>query len=66
VKLESPTGLKGSKKTRRAIAQGDIDKALAARDKAMESPQGRRTMRLMGATKKVKDESKPDKPTQTE
>lgn len=48
VKLESATGIKGNKRTRRAIAQGDLDKALEARDKAMQSLQGRRTLRLMG------------------
>jgi hypothetical protein len=38
----------GNKRTMRAVAQKDIDKAIAARDKAMESIEGRRTLRALG------------------
>ena len=47
-KLETATGLKGNKTTARAIAQFDLDKSLAARDKARDSEKGRRTMRILG------------------
>lgn len=43
VKLPKP-----SKKTRRAVAQADIEASMRARDKAMESIEGRRLMRLLG------------------
>lgn len=49
-KLVSDTGLKGSKRTARGVAQQDLDRAIAARDKALESEQGRRTLRLLGKT----------------
>ena len=52
-KLETATGLAGRKRTARSILQADVDKALAARDKAMESEEGRRTLRLLGASGKV-------------
>jgi hypothetical protein len=48
MKNKSATGLKVSKKTSRSIVQTDIDKALAAKEKAMNSLEGRRTLRLMG------------------
>jgi hypothetical protein len=47
-KLKSPKGLKGSKRTARGVTQQDLDRSLAARDKAMESEGGRRTLRLLG------------------
>jgi hypothetical protein len=47
-KVESPTGLKGNKRTARGISQIDVEKSIQARDKALESLQGRRTMRLLG------------------
>lgn len=47
-KLEPPEGKKVSRKTQRATAQRDIDKAQAAIEKALQSETGRRTLRLMG------------------
>ncbi len=47
-KLESPTGLKGSKKTRRRISQTSLAKSEAAVAEAMKTKEGRRTLRLMG------------------
>jgi hypothetical protein len=41
-------GAKGSKRTVRAIASADIEKAMAARDKALETPEGRRVLGLLG------------------
>jgi hypothetical protein len=49
-RVESATGLKGSKRTQRLVAQRDIEKAMAAVEKARESEEGRRTLRLMGET----------------
>lgn len=40
--------LAGNKRTVRAMMQKDIDRALAARDTAMKSPEGRRALRLLG------------------
>lgn len=47
-RVEGPSGIKGSKRTQRAISQKDIEKSLAARDKAIQTKEGRRTLRLMG------------------
>ena len=47
-RVKSPMGQKVSGRTKRAIAQHDPEKAIDARDKAMETLEGRRTMRLMG------------------
>lgn len=47
-RVESATGLKGSKRTQRLVAQRDIDKAIAAVARAQDSLEGRRTLRLMG------------------
>jgi len=47
-RVESATGLRGSKRTQRAVAQRDIERARAAVEKAMDSEEGRRTLRLMG------------------
>lgn len=57
-KVETATGLKGSKKTRRAVTQRDMEKALAARDAAMETEAGRRTLRILGQSKKPAPEPK--------
>lgn len=48
LKLSTSTGLKGSKRTARAVEQRDIDAAIAAREAAMASEEGRRTLRLLG------------------
>lgn len=42
------TGLKGSKRTVRGIGQQDLTASIKARDKAMDSLQGRRQLRLLG------------------
>ena len=55
-KLETATGLSGRKRTARSILQADVDKALAARDKAMQSAEGRRTLRLLGASRGIAGE----------
>lgn len=47
-KLTTTTGLKTSKKTQRTVMQADLERALAARDKALQSEIGRRTLRQMG------------------
>lgn len=47
-RVSSKTGLEGSKRTQRAVTQKDIDKALAAVERAKDSKVGRRTLRLMG------------------
>jgi hypothetical protein len=47
-RVKSETGLLGSKRTQRLVAQRDLDKAMAAVEKAKESLEGRRTLRLMG------------------
>jgi hypothetical protein len=47
-KIKTETGLKPSKRTVRGITQADIDKAIAARDKALDTIEGRRTLRLLG------------------
>lgn len=39
------------KRTARAITQADIDKAMAARDEAMKSEEGRKILRLLGQAK---------------
>ena len=49
-KVKSPTGLKGSRRTSRAVSQVDLDKSIAARDEAMKSLEGRRTLRLLGSS----------------
>ena len=38
----------GSKRTQRLVAQRDIEKAIASVEKARDSLEGRRTLRLMG------------------
>lgn len=48
-KVESATGLKGSRRTARAVSQVDLDKSIEARDKALDTPEGRRTLRLLGS-----------------
>lgn len=47
-KLQPPEGKKTSRRTVRAVAQQDYDKAREAVRKAMETEQGRRTLRLLG------------------
>ena len=48
----SETGLKLSRRTARSVAQNDIDRAMAAVDKARDSLEGRRTLRLLGQVSK--------------
>lgn len=47
-KIKSATGLTASKKTARAVTAASIDKAQKAIADAMESLEGRRTLRLLG------------------
>lgn len=47
-RLQTETGLKGWAKTRRGVTQVDLDKATAKRNEALQSKEGRRTMRLLG------------------
>lgn len=47
-KIRDPKTGKSLGRTVRAVTQADIDKALAARDAAMQSIEGRRTLRLIG------------------
>lgn len=46
--ITSARGFRAEKKTVRAIMQNDIDRALKARDDALNSKEGRRTLRLAG------------------
>jgi hypothetical protein len=46
--LTSARGFRAQKKTLRAVLQNDIDKAMKARDDAMGSIEGRRTLRIAG------------------
>ena len=48
---KSPTGLKLGRRTVRSVTQQDVDKSQAARDKAMNSIEGRRTLRRAGMVK---------------
>lgn len=41
-------GLKGSKRTVRAVTQQDMDRAISARNAALDSEEGRRVLRLLG------------------
>lgn len=50
-KLKSEDGKKVSKRTRRMVLQADIDKSRAAMAKAMETEEGRRTLRILGQVK---------------
>ena len=47
-RVESPRGLKPSRRTARMLSEKSIERALAERDRAMQSPEGRRTLRLLG------------------
>ena len=47
-KLQTPTGLKGSKKTRRRVSQMNLEKSEQAVNEAMKTSEGRRTVRIMG------------------
>ena len=47
-KIESPTGLKPSKRTARQVMQADLDRARESVAKAIETEEGRRTLRLLG------------------
>lgn len=46
--VDSKTGLKGSRRTSRSVLQKDLDRAIEARDKAVQSLEGRRTLRALG------------------
>ena len=50
-KLKTATGLKGERKTARAVGQANVDRSRKARDTALETLEGRRTMRLLGQAK---------------
>lgn len=47
-RAESPRGLKPSKRTTAVISQGSIERAQRVRDEALATPEGRRTLRLLG------------------
>jgi hypothetical protein len=51
-------GEKGVKRTARAVAQVDMEKAIQAARKASESEQGRRTLRLLGQSGGTPEEKK--------
>lgn len=46
--LESARGLRANKRTLRSVLQNDIDRAIESRNQAMQSPEGRRTLRIAG------------------
>ncbi len=52
-RVKTESGLLGSKRTQRLVAQKDLEKALNAVVKAKESEAGRRTLRLMGQTRQA-------------
>ena len=54
-KLQTETGIKGSKKTRRKITQKNLEKAEEASKEAMKTSEGRRTVRIMGQVNKEAD-----------
>ena len=54
--LTSARGLRAEKKTMRSVMQADIDRAMAARDEAMKSIEGRRTLRIAGQLKTLDQE----------
>lgn len=56
VKDRTATGLKGSKRTIRGLTSYDLEESLAARDKAMQSIEGRRQLRLLGQNVPTGDE----------
>lgn len=43
-----PGQVKGGRRTQRAVTQADVDAALAARDAAEKTPEGRKILRLLG------------------
>jgi hypothetical protein len=47
-RVKSATGLPGVKTTQRLVAQKDLDRSMAAAERAKQSLEGRRTLRLMG------------------
>jgi hypothetical protein len=49
--LTDPQGRKISKRTVKAVTQFDIDKATKARDEALKSEAGRRTLARLGKVK---------------
>lgn len=52
-KLETadPKRMKTNRQTKRGVTQVDLERSLAARDKALQSEAGRRTMRLLGESR---------------
>jgi hypothetical protein len=50
VRNKDVTGLRGGKKTVRGLTQYDIEKAIDARNKALQSEEGRRILRRLGQT----------------
>jgi hypothetical protein len=55
-KLETSSGLQGVKKTARATSAQDMDRALKARNDALSSVEGRRTLRILGQSLGRKDD----------
>jgi len=55
--LTSARGFRAQKKTLRAVLQNDIDRALNARNDAMQSLEGRRTLRIAGQLKQATPET---------
>lgn len=51
-KLQTATGLKGSKKTKRRVLQKNAEKSEQAVTEAMKTAEGRRTVRIMGESQK--------------
>ena len=46
-----PGQVKGGRRTVRAVTQNDVEAALAARDEAIKTPEGRRILRSLGETR---------------
>ncbi len=46
-----PGQVKGGRRTQRAVTQQDIDASLKARDEAEKTPEGRKTLRLLGESR---------------
>lgn len=51
VPTKDENGRKISRRTARAVTQQDLDKSLAARNAAMETPEGRRTLMALGSVR---------------
>lgn len=53
--LTTARGFRAEKKTLRSVMQNDIDRAMKARDEAMQSLEGRRTLRIAGQLRDERD-----------